>query len=81
MTYEYKAIPEILERKEILPKGANLATQVTVHRCFCGQGTVEYHCVPGFDDWWFELHCDACKAKYSPVIDRCGSQWKVYLNQ
>ena len=78
MDYEFVKIPKVLEKKEYYPDGANVPTQCTVHRCLCGKGTIEFHCVPGFDDEWFEIKCLKCEKKYEPFIDRCGPQWKVY---
>ena len=54
MDYEFVKIPKVLGKKEYYPDGANVPTQCTVHRCLCGKGTIEFHCVPGFDDEWFE---------------------------
>ena len=79
MEYEYIKIPMIIEKREYYPQGANAPTLCTVHKCFCGNGTVEHHRVPGFDDEWFEFQCKKCDQKYEPFIDQCGPQWKVYL--
>ena len=35
MDYEYRKIPKIIEKREYYEDGANIATQVTVHKCFC----------------------------------------------
>lgn len=79
MEYEYKKIPKIIEQREYYPNGANTPTLVTVHKCFCKKGTIEYHRVPGFNDEWFEIKCPTCEKKYEPFIDRCGNEWKVYF--
>lgn len=79
MEYKYIKIPRIIEKREYYPDGANAPTLVNVHECFCKKGTVEHHRVPGFNDEWFEIKCKKCEKKYEPFIDRCGSEWKVYL--
>lgn len=78
MDYEYIDIPDIVGRREELPRGANLATEITVYRCPCGNGTVEHSRVPGFDDEWFTICCPECSEKYSEAIVRQGNRWKVY---
>ena len=76
--YEYRSIPRMLEEKEVYPEGANAPTRVTVYECLCKKGRIEYHCVPGFGDDWFEIRCKACEKRYT-YIERCGYQWRVYL--
>ena len=80
MDYEYKKIPKIIEKREYYEDGANIATQVTVHKCFCKKGTIEHHRVLGFNDEWFVFCCPACEEKYYPFIDQCGPKWKVYFD-
>ena len=77
MDYEYVKPTEKIEYKENYEKGANVPDQVTVYKCFCGKGTIEYHNVPGFDDSFFTIVCKSCNKKYR-YIDWCGYEWKVY---
>ena len=78
MRSEYKKIPMVIEKKEYCPEGANHPTLVTVYQCFCGKGTVEHHRVPGFNDEYFEICCEACDGKYAH-IEQCGREWLVDL--
>ena len=78
MDYEYKDRPEQIGKRQYLPEGASCATEVTVYRCFCGGGTIEYHTVAGFGDDWFVICCPHCREKYSEAIRREGSRWKVF---
>ena len=79
MDFDYVKIPRIKKRTEYYEDGANTATQLTIHKCFCKKGTIEHHKVPGFDDDWFEINCPICDEKYHSFIDVCGKEWKVYL--
>ena len=77
MDYEYVKPTEKIEVKEIYEKNANVPDQITFYKCFCGKGTIEYHCVPGFDDRFFYIECPYCNKKYR-YMDWCGNEWKVY---
>lgn len=77
MDYDYKKPTKILEKREEYPDGANVPTQITVHKCFCGKGTINYECVPGFGDSYFVINCEECDEKYQ-YIELCGYEWKVY---
>ena len=77
MDYEYKKPTEKIENKEVYEEGANTPDQVTVYKCFCGKGTIEYHNIPGFDDSFFWIECPHCEEKYR-YIEWCGYEWKVY---
>lgn len=77
MDYEYKKPTEKIENKEIYAENANIADQVTIYKCFCGKGTIEYHNTPGFDDSFFCIECPNCNKKYR-YIEWCGYEWRVY---
>ena len=68
---------EKLDRREDLPKGANVATRVTAYKCLCGKGRIEYHIVPGFDDDYFVIKCPACSKKIR-YMTWSGYDWKIY---
>ena len=76
---KYVKIPKLIERRSYFEDGANIATEVEVHKCICGKGRIEHHYVPGFDDDWYEFLCEDCEGKYHPFIDRSGKEWIVYL--
>lgn len=78
MDYKYKKIPRVIRRKSKYIDGANVPTEITVHRCFCGLGRIRYCHTPGFDDDYFEIKCPICKIRYHEFIDQCGDEWKVY---
>ena len=73
---EQVKIPKKISEREEYPDGANHPTRVTVYKCLCGKGTIEYNCGPGFDDDWFDIICERCDEKYA-YITRCGNKWEV----
>ena len=66
-----------LGSKSHLPKGANVAVQITEYKCLCGKGRIEYHIVPGFDDSYFFIACPTCdkRIKYMTWM---GYDWEIY---
>lgn len=60
-------ITKLIEKKDVYPDGANWPTRVEVYECFCGNGTIEYCRVPGFDDEYTTIECPKCKKKYSYI--------------
>lgn len=50
---------------------------VTVYSCLCGEGHIEYHRVPGFNDDWFEIKCDKCKSDIDCISWYTPDEWLV----
>lgn len=66
-----------LNKREDLPKGANVAVQITEYKCLCGKGKIEYHTVPGFDDDYFVIECPTCDKKIK-YMTWYGYDWEIY---
>ena len=77
MSREYKKLTKIIAKREEYEDGANVATHVDVHRCFCGLGRIEHHHTPGFDDDFFLIKCLICKRRYR-YLCQSGYKWEVY---
>ena len=75
MKYECVKVPKVIECKL---DASDSYTRIVVYECLCGEGTIEFSRVPGFDDYWFDIKCPACQKKYHSFIDLYGGDWKVY---
>lgn len=79
MKTENRKPTQLIERRSEYERGANIATQIDVHKCFCGLGEIEHRRVPGFDDDYFAIKCPICNLKYC-FIGNMGYDWEVHLN-
>ena len=78
MVKEYVKPTKKIQTRNEMEDGANVATRVEEYECFCGEGTIEYCVVPGFDDDYFVIKCQKCKQKIG-FIEWSGSDWAIYL--
>ncbi len=67
---------KLIKFEETYPDNANSPTNIYIYQCPCGNGTVEYGAVPGFDDRYALLHCRECSKKYK-LVTGCGSLWEL----
>lgn len=73
---------ETVKKTEYLRDGSkpgNLEI-ISVYKCFCGKGTIEYFCNPGFDDDGFEIKCPECSKKIW-YMGNSGHNWRVVYNE